>query len=122
MAVKEKKEKVRANIERSLAEEFAGNFWKWRGGEFINFGHYGAAGVQPYVMFTIKGFVLKAEIQSQNEFNVPDCVRQFIGDNAVEECIEWTAAKLYELYKTVKERTEPYRMGYELYKKAWQGK
>ena len=116
------REKKKATISRMLAEEFAGNFWKWRGGEFINFNWHGVSGCMAYVRFTIKNVTLKVEIESEREYNVPDSVHMFTGDNAIEECIAWTAEKLMELYETVSERTAPFVNGYRNYKKALQGR
>lgn len=109
-------------IKRKLAEEFAGSFWKWRGSSFVNFNHHGVSGVMAYTKFTIKMLTLKAEIESEREYNVPDSVHMFVGDNAIEECIEWTAEKLIELYETVKQRTAPYEQGFRDYKRALEGR
>ena len=121
MTERERK-KQKDGIKRKLAEEFAGNFWKWRGTEFINFNWHGVSGCKAYVRFTIKMLTLKAEIESEQYYNVPDSVHMFVGDNAIEECIDWTAEKLMELYDTVTARTEPYKQGYMDYQKALQGR
>lgn len=88
----------------------------------MNFNHHGVSGVMAYTKFTIKMLTLKAEIESEREYNVPDSVHMFVGDNAIEECIEWTAEKLIELYETVKQRTAPYEQGFRDYKRALEGR
>lgn len=116
------RKRIKERICKKLGKEFTGNFWKWRGSEFINFGYYGVEGAAANVEFRIKMLTLKAVVQTQDDYNVPDSVHMFTGDNAIEECVEWTAEKLIELYETVSARTAPYERGYREYKKALQGR
>lgn len=64
---------------------------------------------------------LKAVIQTEEDYGIPDSVRMFTGENAIEECIEWTTERLIELYETVSARTAPYKAGYENYQRALKG-
>ena len=116
------REKKKAAIVKRLGREFAGNFWKWRGSEFINFGFDGVEGARARYEFHIKMLTLKAIVETQDDYNVPDSVHMFVGDNAIEECVEWTAEKLIELYETVSARTAPFLQGYRNYKKAISGR
>ena len=116
------RKRMKARLVKKLANEFAGNFWKWRGSEFINFGYMGVVGATAYVEFRIKMLTLKATLRTEEQYNIPDSVHMFTGDNAIEECVGWTAEKLIELYETVSARTAPYEHGYREYKKALQGR
>ena len=115
------KKKWKERISKRLGKEFAGNFWKWRGSEFLNFGYEGVDNACARYEFHIKMFTLKAVLQTEEDYGVPNSVRMFAGENAIEECIEWTTERLIELYETVSERTAPYKAGYENYQRALKG-
>lgn len=116
------RKRMKDRLCKKLGKEFAGNFWRWRGSEFINFGFSGIEGASARYEFHIKMLTLKAIVQTQDDYNVPDSVHMFIGDNAIEECVEWTAERLIDLYETVTARTAPYAQGYQQYRKALQGR
>lgn len=116
------RKRMKERIAKRLGKEFTGSFWKWRGSEFINFGFEGVDGATARYEFHIKMLTLKAVVQTQENYNIPDSVHMFVGENAIEECIEWTAEKLLELYETVSARTEPYKQGYRDYQRALQGR
>ena len=116
------RKRVKERLCKKLGKEFAGNFWKWRGSEFINFGYCGIEGTTARYEFHIKMLTLKAMVQTEDDYNVPDSVHMFVGDNAIEECIEWTAERLIDLYETVKQRTAPYEQGFRDYKRALEGR
>ena len=115
------KKKWKERISRHLAKEFTGNFWRWRGSAFLNFGFEGVDNARARYEFHIKMLTLKAVIQTEEDYGIPDSVRMFTGENAIEECIEWTTERLIELYETVSARTAPYKAGYENYRRALKG-
>lgn len=88
----------------------------------MNFNYYGVQGARCRVEFRIKMLTLTVTIESEEAYNVPNSVRMFVGDNAIDECIAWTAEKLIQLYETVSARTAPYEEGYVKYQRALQGK
>lgn len=116
------RKKTAERLSKTLHREFVGNSWKWRGTEFFNFGYYEIQGAGCRVEFRIKMLTLTATIESEEAYNVPNSVRMFVGDNAIDECIAWTAEKLIQLYETVSARTAPYEEGYVKYQRALQGK
>lgn len=116
------RKRMKEKLCKKLGKEFAGNFWRWRGSEFINFGFSGVEGTTARYEFHIKMLTLKAIVQTQEDYNVPDSVRMFTGDNAIEECVDWTAEKLIELYETVTARTAPFEQGYKDYRRALSGR
>ena len=87
----------------------------------LNFGYEGVDNACARYEFHIKMFTLKAVLQTEEDYGVPNSVRMFTGENAIEECIEWTTERLIELYETVSARTAPYKAGYENYQRALKG-
>lgn len=115
----EEKQKVR--IAKQIRAHIIANNWYWRGVEFCSFYWCGVKGAEAYTCFTAKYNALKVTIETENEYNIPNQVCMFAGDNAMEEAVSWTADRLLEIYKTVSVRTAPYEKGYLDYLKAVKG-
>lgn len=118
----DERNRMKDRLSKKLAREFVGNFWKWRGTEFINYAYAGVEGATAWYEFHVGANTIKSVILTEEDYNIPDSVRMFTGDNAVAECVDWTAEKLIELYETVSERTAPYLIAHEAYKRARAGR
>lgn len=115
-----KRQKV--TLAKRLAKEFAGRFWQWRGSEFMNFGFEGVEGYTARYEFHMKFYTVKAVIETEEQYGIPDSVRVFTGPDAIEECVDWTAEKLLDVYEELKERTAPFAAAHEAFKRAMQGR
>lgn len=45
----------------------------------------------------------------------------FVGANAMQEAIEWTADRMLAISEEVAERTAPYKAAYEMYQRLMRG-
>ena len=114
-------EKLKEQARRQLRKQLNNDRWSWHGTEFSNWrycdiGKYGAS-----VQFTATFWSLKVTIMLENQYGIQDEEASFEGDEAVSQAVEWIVDKLYELYKTVSERTAPYVKGHEQYLRAVRG-
>lgn len=64
---------------------------------------------------------ITVNIDMEEKYNISDKDKIFTGENALGEAVEWTAEMLIELYKTIEQRTTPYRQGHEDYLRVLKG-
>lgn len=114
-------ERQKARIAKQIRNRIVGAQWYWRGVEFCNFGWCGIDGALAFTCFTAKYNALKVTIDTENEYNIPNQVRMFVGENAMEDAVNWTAERLLETYKTISCRTAPFKKGHLDYIKAIKG-
>lgn len=114
-------QRQKATVVRQIREYIISDTWGWRGTEFIKFKYCGLKGAEAYTCFTAKFNCLKVDIDMEREYNLPNQVCMFAGENAMGEAIDWAAERLIELYKTVSARIAPYVDGYLNYIKAIKG-
>ena len=116
------KKTAKEQIVEHLSKQFYAETWKFRGSQFLHVACSGVGDVTACVHFSCGLWWVKAKVFSEGSYGIPDSVKMFMGGHAAEECIEWTANRLMELYKTVSERVAPYRQNYEQYQKALRGR
>lgn len=114
-------EKYVRQLTRQLRKRMVDNSWYWRGTEFTNFGRFGISSYTAYVRFTATLSRIRAGIDLQDDYGLPDESNGFEGEDAMSDAIEWTATKLLELYHKIAARTAPYVAGYNQYLKAVHG-
>lgn len=114
-------QRLRAKIVRQIREYIIGDTWGWRGTEFIKFKYCGLSGAEAYTCFTAKYNCLKVDIDMEREYNLPNQVCMFAGENAMEDAINWTVERLLELYNTVAARVAPFVKGHLDYLRAVKG-
>lgn len=115
-------ERQRKNLVDQIGKRIVEETWHWRGTEFFSFGRCGnSPQTQAYVRFTATFTHIKVRIDTGEEFNVPDQVCMFSGDDAMSDAVNWTADRLIELNKIITERTAPYVQGFNKYQRAIRG-
>ena len=114
-------EKQKARLVKQIGERIIGSHWYWRGTHFINFAWCGVSGAQAYTKFTANYNYLEVNIDTEGEYNIPNQVNMFSGENALEEAVNWAAERLLEIYKTVSLRAAPYEKGHLNYLRAVKG-
>ena len=95
--------------------------WYWQGVQFTTFGWLGVSGTEAFVRFSAKPHTLTVNIEMEERYGIADKEKTFTSENALGEAVEWTAEMLIDLYKTIEERTTPYRQGHEDYLRAVKG-
>lgn len=115
-------EKVKQRLIKKLGNELLKG-WEWHGTRFYNLQRAGVT-TETWVLihFTAGYGWLKANLLTEGEYGIPDSVRMFTGENAIEEMIKWTTDKLYEIHKIVSERIAPYIRGQIEYERALRGR
>lgn len=116
------KKAAREQVVEHLSKQFYAETWKFRGSQFVHVACSGIGDVTTCVHFFCGLWWVKAKVFSEDRYGIPDSEKMFTGEHAAEECIEWTADRLVELYKTVTERVAPYRQNYEAYQQALRGR
>lgn len=114
-------ERTKAKLIKVVGNNIVNKNWHWQGTQYSSFGWCGTCGIEAYVRFTANFRSIEAEVTPDIKYNVASSVEKFEGDEAMTAAVEWTADKLYELYKTVTERTAPFQQGYNNYVLAMQG-
>lgn len=94
--------------------------WFYFGTEFGAHDLYKVGDADIYARFTVSGFAVKAYIDGER-LGTQDCVRMFVGANAMQEAIEWTADRMLAISEEVTERTAPYKAAYEMYQRLMRG-
>ena len=107
---------VRRNVNRALDRDS----WRLHGGYFYQTSEVAANGLYIKVewRWTFKG--LEATIDPYAVYGQEEC-KSFVGDNALEECLQWVTERVIALSNAVRERTEPYAKGMVMYQRALKG-
>lgn len=114
------KKKWKDKLIKHFDKEYYAEPWTFRGSEFFRVTNGRVGDLWTVIHFHCGFMWVKAKLFT-GDYGIPDMVRMFTGVHAAEECIEWTAERLIELYETVSERTAPYKAGYENYQRALKG-
>ncbi len=112
---------AKEQIIKRLGKEFAGNFWRWKANVFENCCYPNVGGVRISVTFQCTMTKLKAMFETEEDYAIPNEEKEFTGDEAFRECLEWTTEKIIEKSEIIKGRVKPYRKGYENYLNALRG-
>ena len=111
------KQRLIKRIGKGLEKE-----WYWQGTRFTKTARIGVtSGYSVYVIFTADHCWVKADMQTESEYGIPDGERRFKSDNCIEEMVEWVAEKAIEVYEIVSKRVAPYQQGHEEYLRALKG-
>lgn len=126
--MKAEQEKHRDYVVNQVGRRVVGGGWAWRGTEFVSEGYFRTrprGGVWSIVSFTANYNCIKATIEEQEQYNLPDQIAKFTGENALNEAVQWAADKLLELEQIVESRVAKYEMlrdrAVEDYSKAQRG-
>lgn len=122
MATLTQEQKTKARLEQQIGEKIVNNRWFWRGTEFLSFEWCGIATHQAFVRFIATFRTIKVNIETKDIYNIPDQVCMFAGDDAMGDAVKWTADRLIEIDKILRERTEPYAEAHAKYKRALRGR
>ena len=114
-------ERMKERLMKRIGGKLCERGWYWQGVQFTAFGWLGISGAEAFVTFTAKLTSIGVNIDMEEKYNISDKNKTFTGEHALGEAVEWTAEMLIELYKTIEERTTPYRQGHEEYLRAIKG-
>lgn len=113
-------QKTRQGLIKSIGTRVYNERWFYRGTEFETHDCYKVGDASIYARFTVSGFAVKAYIDGER-LGAQDCVRMFVGANAMHDAIEWTADRMLVIGEEVTERTKPYKAAYEMYQRLMRG-
>ena len=115
-------QRQRERLIRQIGTRIVTASWYWRGTEFSNFGYCGVTPqTQAYVRITVYFKYLKVNLETENEYNIPNQVCMFGSDDAMTDAVNWIVDRLIELHKVLTVRTAPFAQGYNNYQKALRG-
>lgn len=84
----------------------------------MNFGFEGVGEYTARYEFHMKFYTVKAVVETEEQYDIPDSTLEFTGPDAIEECVDWTAEKLLDLYEELTKRTAPFAAAHEAFKRA----
>lgn len=113
-------ERKKERIVKAIAKDVYGRGWIFQGTEVGTFNSYDVGGVYVYARFTWSGFAVKSYVDGE-QCGAEDCVRMFVGENAMSEAIEWTADRIISIREEAARRAAPYAAGHEKYLRAMKG-
>ena len=110
----------RERLKKAIWLDVYGTTWQYRGTEFGRHARYELRGVSIYVRYTFAPNVFKVFIDGE-PCGAEDCVKMFVGADAVTDAVEWTADRLITIADESAKRASPYRAFHEKYLKALRG-
>lgn len=113
-------EKVKARLKKRMSKNIVG-WWRYCGGKFVACGqeYVNGLGVQWELVHKFKS--LKAVIDNEGQYGIPNSEKAFDGDEAFEEALEWIIDKIFETVEILQKRTSPYLEGKVRYDRALHG-
>lgn len=119
-------EKLRKKVEEKVMRQITFKSWSYQGGRFITTEWYRISrDVVLEANFCCDLKQLSAAVSHGSEFDGTLKVlaeRKFQGENAIEDCIQWTVDALIESDKKIQEIIAPYVEGKARYEMALKGK
>lgn len=104
-----------------INKEFADNGWGYRGIEFQKYVWLGKGDIKFCCCFSCNLTYVKAYIEGGYQYQLADRAQTFTDDNAMEDCLEWTAKNLMEMVETVEGRFPKANRAYREYQRALRG-
>lgn len=113
-------EAYKTYVKRNVGKAMDRESWRLHGGYFYQTAEVAANGLYIRVewRWTFKG--LEAKIDPYAAFGQEER-KEFVGDDALEECVDWVTERVIALANAVRERTKPYENGMVLYRRALTG-
>lgn len=94
-------------LRNKLRNEIAGSKWRLAGTEFCRFEWLGLYEQHTFALWFYCNLKrVRVFIYGIDEYGLPDVDNTFEGENAWDECIEWTADKIIEMTNTALERQQ----------------
>lgn len=109
-----------AYVKRNVGRAMDGDRWRLHGGYFYQTSEVAANGLYIRVewRWTFKG--LEATIDPYAVYG-QEQRKEFKGDEALIDCVNWVTEQVIALANAVRERTAPYKKGMVLYQQAMRG-
>ena len=108
-------------VSRSLGKDFMGGRWWWRPNVFQTNCFPWINGVGITVRFECTLSVVRAIIDTADDYGLPNEQQEFQGENAIGKCLAWAAEKVVENSEIISGRVKPYRQGHKEYLRALKG-
>lgn len=113
-------EKAKTSLKRRMTKNIVG-WWRYCGGKFVVDNQEFVNGLGVKWEMTHKFHSLKAEINTLEQYGIPNAEKEFNGDDAFEEALDWIIEKIFETVEILKDRTIPYLEGKVKYDMALYG-
>lgn len=113
-------EKAKARLKRGMTKNIVG-WWRYCGGKFVvsNQEYVNGLGVRWEMIHKFQS--LKAVIDTEGQYGIPNSVKEFNSDDAFEEALDWIIDKIFETVEILQKRTNPYLEGKVKYDMALRG-
>lgn len=108
-------------VSRSLGKDFMGGRWWWRPNVFQTNCFPWINGVGITVRFECTLSVVRAIIDTADDYGLPNEQQEFQGENAIGKCLAWAAEKVVEKSEIISGQVKPYRQGHKEYLRALKG-
>lgn len=113
-------ERRKRQIKRETERDIAGD-WRYCGGKFVVNRIVRVNGFQIGWGLTHKFHSLKAVIDTERQYGIPNAEKEFDGDDAFEEALDWIIDKIFETADILQKRTYPFVEGKVRYEMALRG-
>lgn len=108
-------EQLRKYLTKRVEFDIGGRAWSFNGIKFTSWAGYFQKDFHTYVNYVCDLRQLSASGYYGYEGYQEIAEKDFNGDNAISECINWVVDRLMEIYKLLNERTAPYLNDKQMY-------
>lgn len=113
-------ERRKGQLKRAMSKDIV-RWWRYCGGQFIVCGQQYINGLGVQWELIHKFTSLKALIDTEGQYGIPNLIQEFTGEDAFEESLDWLVEKILETSDALQQRMLPYVEGKLRYEKALRG-